>query len=86
MTHKANWKKFTNNLNIWYADYQVPESVQLFASDLTKAIQDAADASIPTRGRKKYNPNKNYLCYYDDRVKLLTRNSTTHQHISIYQE
>ena len=60
VTHKADWKKFTYTLNIWYVDYQVPEFVQLFASDLTKAIQDAADASIPTRGRKKHNPNKKY--------------------------
>ncbi|MPC14237.1 hypothetical protein E2C01_006997 [Portunus trituberculatus] len=44
-----------------------------FADDLTAAIHAAADASMPLTGKKKYNPNKLYLWYYNDRVKFLTR-------------
>ncbi|XP_045112511.1 uncharacterized protein LOC123505358 [Portunus trituberculatus] len=64
-------------------NYKVPESTQQFASDLTRAIQDAADASMPTRGMKKYNPNKKYCWYYNDRVNLLTR--MTRQLTKVYQ-
>ena len=82
-TGKADWKVFTGLLNSWFAEYNVPESVNQFANDLTSAIHAAADASMPTHGRKKINRNKKHLWYYDDRINFLTR--TTRRLTKIYQ-
>ncbi|MPC40709.1 hypothetical protein E2C01_034274 [Portunus trituberculatus] len=73
LTRKADWMKFTHHLNSWYASYVPPASVQSFADDLTNAIQAAADAPMPRKGKTKFNPNKKHLWYYDDRVKFLHR-------------
>ena len=72
-TQKADWRVFTALMNSWYRVYQVPQSVHAFADDLTAAIQVAANTSMPLMGKKKYNPNKPYLWYYDERVKFYTR-------------
>ncbi|KAG0717925.1 RNA-directed DNA polymerase from mobile element jockey [Chionoecetes opilio] len=73
ITRKADWKLFTEHLNTWYASYPVPVSVQDFAEDLTRAIHDAADASIPRQGKNKFNPNKKHLWYYDSKIKFLNK-------------
>ena len=82
-TKKADWSMFTGLLNSWFAEYNVPESVNVFASDLTSAIHAAADASMPTHGSKKCNNNKKHLWYYDERIKFLTR--TTRRLTKLYQ-
>ena len=73
MTKKANWKLFTTHLTAWFNNYQVPNCVQTFSDNFTQAIQDAADASMPHHGKKKYNKGRKHLWYYDDRVKLLNK-------------
>lgn len=73
LTRKADWIKFTHHLNTWYASCVPSTSVQSFADDLTNAIQGVADASMPRKGKTKFNPNKKHLWYYDDRVKFLHR-------------
>lgn len=83
ITKKANWMLFTAHITDWFNKYRVPDTVQAFSDDLTQAIQDAADASIPRYGRKKYNRGRKRLWYYDDRVKLL--NKVTRQLTAAYK-
>lgn len=64
---KANWTLFKAKIEEWEESYEPTDDVNQLERDLTKAMQDAANASIP-----KYYPGKSARkdwWYYNYRIK-----------------